>query len=165
MSVSWKKNTDSDMSKLEDFKKAGVYTEQLNETKIPQDEHTLVFIMNENDWFTNSIRSLVKESVKHQPVYIVIQYKDKRLKYAAVGVHEFEKIDNHIRELIFKDNEPKETLEELKPTTDEKIDNLETDLTMISELEKEFGDKTLSEVRKILAKRYEHLCYEDLFPY
>ena len=149
-------------------KKAGVCCvnfPELEKVRIPQDEQTLVFVMNEKDWFVDSIRSCVKEAVKHQGVYIIINYKDNRLKYAAVNEDAFAVIDNHIKELINKDNKPSDTLEEIKPTIDEQIDSLEVDMEMVQALEKEFGDISLSKVRKSLAKRYEHLCYEDLFPY
>lgn len=153
---------------VDEQKKAGVYCVNFPESekvRIPQDEQTLVFVMNEKDWFVDSIRNCVKEAVKHQGVYIIINYKDKRLKYAAVNEDAFELIDKHIKELINKDNEPSDTLEIREQTIDEKIDALMCDIEMVQNLEKEFGDISLSKVRKLLAKRYEHLCYEDLFPY
>ena len=148
-------------------KKAGVYCFNCEDKQLPmyKSEQTLVFVMNEKDWFADSIRSCVKEAVKHQGVFIIINYKDKRLKYAAVNEDAFALIDNHIKELINKDNEPSDTLEIREQTIDEKIDALMCDIEMVQALEKEFGDISLSEVRKLLAKRYEHLCYEDLFPY
>jgi hypothetical protein len=153
---------------VDEQKKAGVYCVNFPESekvRIPQDEQTLVFVMNEKDWFIDSIRKCVKEAVKHQGVYIIINYKDKRLKYAAVNEDAFELIDKYIKDLINKDKEPSDTLEEIKPTIDEQIDSLEVDMSLVQNLEKEFGDISLSKVRKLLAKRYEHLCYEDLFPY
>lgn len=153
---------------MEEFKRAGVYAfDEIPKINIPQDQETLVFVMREDDWFVSPIRKFILESIEHQPVYIIIQFKDKRIKYGAVSKADFELIERHIRELINKDEnpEPSNELEEIKTTIDEQIESLETDMSLLNNLEKEFGDKNLSQVRKLLAKRYEHLCYEDLFPY